>query len=42
MTHIAMWEGATDGSPETTWVVPVADDEYLRRPEADLHIDALG
>jgi quercetin dioxygenase-like cupin family protein len=28
MTHLAMWEGAGDGSPETTWLEKVDDAEY--------------
>ncbi|MFD7219810.1 cupin domain-containing protein [Streptomyces sp. NPDC056641] len=28
MTHIALWEGLGDGSPETQWGEHVTDDEY--------------
>jgi quercetin dioxygenase-like cupin family protein len=28
MTHLAMWEGAGDGGPETTWLEKVDDAEY--------------
>jgi len=28
MTHLAMWEAPTDGSPETTWGEHVTDEEY--------------
>ncbi|WP_031073986.1 cupin domain-containing protein [Streptomyces sp. NRRL WC-3742] len=28
MEHLAMWEGPGDGSPETTWLEPVTDEQY--------------
>ncbi|MFB6892110.1 cupin domain-containing protein [Kitasatospora sp. NPDC056327] len=28
MEQLAMWEGTVDGSPETTWLEPVTDEQY--------------
>ncbi len=28
MEHLAMWEGTEDGSPGTTWLEPVTDEQY--------------
>jgi hypothetical protein len=28
MEHIALWEGAGDGTPGTTWAEPVTDSQY--------------
>jgi quercetin dioxygenase-like cupin family protein len=28
MEHLALWEGAGDATPETTWLEPVTDQQY--------------
>ncbi|GAA1373666.1 (R)-mandelonitrile lyase [Streptomyces beijiangensis] len=28
MEHLALWEGLGDGTPETAWLEPVAEDQY--------------
>ncbi|MFJ8431229.1 cupin domain-containing protein [Kitasatospora sp. NPDC094019] len=28
MEHLATWEGTEDGSPETTWLEPVTEEQY--------------
>ncbi|MFI6644929.1 cupin domain-containing protein [Streptomyces sp. NPDC050504] len=30
MEHLAMWEGVWDGTPETDWFEPVAEEQYAR------------
>jgi quercetin dioxygenase-like cupin family protein len=32
MTHLAIWEGPEDGSPETEWGEQVTDNEYWSAP----------
>jgi quercetin dioxygenase-like cupin family protein len=32
MTHLAIWEGAEDGRPETEWGALVTDEEYRAAP----------
>ncbi len=36
MEHLALWEGTGDGSTETTWAVPVTDDQYNSPRTRDL------